>query len=199
MNFEFSLQSIGTFIQEIVRKRASKPYYQLVSEVESAISNAAMKAEESLDGWSVYYQKNRISDENIRSCIRSKRNKVSELSNALYKLSDLALKGVLGKSRYIKLNQSERRTAFRHKTNECIFLKQHYVWDEALLQNISKTGAMISTLKTLTKDEQVILNLVDKEKMTNEQIAAKIVWQTVDNRFGLQFNYALPAAPTQYV
>jgi len=199
MNFELSLNSISIFIQEIIEKRATIPYYKLVPEVQQAISDAENRAEESLDSWSFYYQKNRVSSENIQTCIRSKKKKVMELTGAVQHLADLALKGNLYKSSYLKMNQSERRTAFRHQANECIFFKQHYVWDEGLLHNISKTGAMISTLKHLQTDEKVILNLVHKEKLVNEQIMAKVVWTTVDNKFGLQFNNVLPGVPTQYV
>ena len=199
MNCEFSLESISTFIQGIIKNRATVPYYKLVTEVQQAISDAEWKAEESLDRWSVYYQKNRVSNENIQTCIRSKKKKVEQLSRAVYQLADLALKGNLQNPKYIKMNQSERRTAFRHQANECIFFKKQYVWDEALLHNISKTGAMISTLKQLQTDEQVILNLVHKEKLINEQIMAKVVWKTMDNKFGLHFNNSLPSFPTQYL
>ncbi len=199
MNCEFSLNSISTFIQEINKKRATVPYYKLISDIQHAISDAKRKAEESLDRWSVYYQKNRVSSENIQTCIRSKKKKVEELSSVVYQLADLALKGNLHNPKYVKMDQSERRTAFRHQANECIFFKQHYVWDEGLLHNISKTGAMISTIKQLQTEEQVILNLVHKEKLKNEQILAKVVWKTVDNKFGLHFDNGLPDVPTQYL
>jgi len=199
MDLEFSLQSISFFLNKVIRRKETIPKKQLLTESYSIIDYAKQNAIENMNKWAFHYQNIGYSENDIKQYVMSKEKKLKEIRAALDDLVALALKGAIEEPLFYSVRQSDRRDTTRFYGKKSIFFKQRHAWDEALLHNISETGAMISTLKHLDENDPIILNLINNHQMKNEQIVANVVWQSVDNKIGLHFSSLLPARPAVYL